>query len=382
MREGVTILFIRVSENRVFLINDYWVIIPLILAVDIFIIVKVKKNRAIKKLESERLRYKAGQWKVFYDSTGHLIAALQVKGGDKIVVDLVDDYIDVEHNNCVVEEGIFYVNHEKLRKLVSDLYPYKVRNGVIFITKAALCQLAHLYQVHLPINPILLLQTAVTISDWYKFGIGFIAAIFILGIPFPLLLLYRASSLPKIISLMSWSFGVYLAVRDPSFLTLPVDRVTNPMYIIGSRIPHHTDLVVINIQNNNRGVAIKLPVSYECSLPTQIMYNPKCKPGLSQLADIVEEANIPLNYEEVVNMNDVTQLPRVKFSDQLSFGKSIDKKPTTNPRLRGTKSIKKQAKTVKFLEKFKDPEIISNVDEWDITKPTQEDKIKIQDEEL
>lgn len=46
-------LFIRLTSNRYLLVNEYWILIPVMLAIDIIIIVKGKKNQAKKKLQSE-----------------------------------------------------------------------------------------------------------------------------------------------------------------------------------------------------------------------------------------------------------------------------------------------------------------------------------------
>jgi len=53
-------LCLKVSSNRVFFVNEYWILIPLMIAMSIAIIVKVKKNRAEKKLKAEQLTPKRG----------------------------------------------------------------------------------------------------------------------------------------------------------------------------------------------------------------------------------------------------------------------------------------------------------------------------------
>lgn len=71
-------LYVKLSPNRVFFVNEYWILIPLMIAIDIAIIVKVKKSRAKKKLQSEQLKEKCKQWKIFHIATGNLTAALQI----------------------------------------------------------------------------------------------------------------------------------------------------------------------------------------------------------------------------------------------------------------------------------------------------------------
>lgn len=40
-------ILIRVSSNRLFIVNEYWILIPLMLYIDHKIIIIMKKNRAI-----------------------------------------------------------------------------------------------------------------------------------------------------------------------------------------------------------------------------------------------------------------------------------------------------------------------------------------------
>jgi len=47
----------------------------------IAIIVKVKKNRAKKKLKAEELKKKCKQLKIFHTATGNTTAALQIRAG-------------------------------------------------------------------------------------------------------------------------------------------------------------------------------------------------------------------------------------------------------------------------------------------------------------
>lgn len=62
-----------------------------------------------------------------------------------------------------------------------------------------------------------------------------------------------------------------------------------------------------------------------------------------------------------------------------------DPNPTTNFLLRGNKRSNNPGKNLNFLEKFGDPEFISNTEEWYIfyiTNFTPQDAIRIHDREL
>jgi hypothetical protein len=70
------------------------------------------------------------------------------------LVDLVEDYIEVVHPNCLLGKGIRYVNNERLCKIANSPFKSKAKDGVIFITKMALCHLVEIYGLHLPALPI------------------------------------------------------------------------------------------------------------------------------------------------------------------------------------------------------------------------------------
>ena len=172
--------------------------------------------------------------------------------------------------------------------------------------------------------------------------------------------------------------------KDPGFILIPTDFIYPSIGLITRRIPDRPDIVSVDLESVSRSKITMPEVSteYQCSLPDQIMYNPKCSLRPREIADIVAnvDAYAPLNYDEVVNMQDVTKLPTVEFSDKFEILESP--KSTTNFRLRGTKYFRNQAKTVKFLKKFGDPEFISDTEQWDITTPTPQNAIRIQGREL
>lgn len=357
------------------------------LTIDIAIIVKVKRNRAKKKLkleQSEQLKKKFKQWKIFHIATGNFIAALQIRGGENILVALVEDYIKVVHPNCIVGKGLLYVNNDRLRKIAYDLFRSKAKNGgVIYITKTALCHLVEIYGLNLPALPVPI-PDFIGVSDWYLL-VKKVISVGFFGIPLPMLILAQGPA-SIIISLTAGSFGIVAMafIKDPGFLIESTDVISVPVDSIRRRIPDQLDLVSVDLEPVSRSKITMLEFStgYECSLPDQIMHNPKCNLRPSEIADISAntKVDVPLYYHEVVNMQYVTKLATVEFNDKFQI--SPGPKPTTNFQLRGTKRFKNQGKTVNFLEKFKDPEFISDTKKWDITTPTPQDAIRIEDREL
>jgi hypothetical protein len=374
-------IYLKVTANREFFVSEYWILIPLMIAIDITIIVKVKKNRAKKKLQTQELKKKYNQWKIFHTATGNIRAALQIRAGENVLANIVEDSIEVVHPNCLVGKGIRYVNNERLRKIAYSLFKSKAKNGIIYITKTALCHLVEIYGLDLPALSIPI-PDFIGVSGWYHLARKIISVGF-LGIPLPMLILAQGPA-SIILSLAAGGFGIVVMAytKDPGFLIIPTAVISTPVNSIMRHIPGQPDLVSVNLEPVSRSKITmpKFSTGYECSLPDQIMYNPKCSLRPSEIADIAANADVPLNYDEVVNMGDVTKLPRVKFSDNFEILQSPE--PPTNFRLRGTKRFKNQGKTPNFLEKFGDPEFISDTEQYDITTPTPQDAIRIQDREL
>jgi len=75
--------------------------------------------------------------------TGRLLITT-CRGGES------ENFIDVSDIICGIEEGFSYVDNVRLKKIIISLYRHKARNGVIFITGTAVCQIAKLYGVNFP----------------------------------------------------------------------------------------------------------------------------------------------------------------------------------------------------------------------------------------
>jgi hypothetical protein len=95
----------------------------------------------------------------------------------------------------------------------------------------------------------------------------------------------------------------------------------------------------------------------ECWLAEQALLNPSCKVKATEIPSAIDLVSHDLKYSEVVNMQDVTGLNRVEFSDILDLGQAEPSisKPRTG-------------KIVNFLEKFGDPGTIDEMDRWDTSE--------------
>jgi hypothetical protein len=377
-------MYIKVSPNRVFFLDEYWILIPLMLAIDIAIIVKVKKNRAKKKLKLKQLKEKCGILKIFHIATGNILAALQIRAGENGFPDLVEGYIEILHPTCIVGKGVRFIDSERLRKIVHALHKSKAKNGVIFITKSALCYLVEMYGLNLPAFPVPI-PDFIGFLGWYQLARKIIS-VGCLGIPLPMVILAQGPT-SIIWSLVAWGFGIVLAalIKDPGFVIVPTTLIytsVTPIELIQRRIPDRPDLVSLDLEfvSPSKITMPEFSRKYECLLPEQKLLNPGCSLRPSEISGIAENADISVPYRDVVNLQDVTKMNYLEFSDQFEVSTSREStKPTTNFKLRGTKRFKEQSKTVNFLKKFGDPEFISDAEQWDITTSTPKDAIRIPD---
>jgi hypothetical protein len=375
-------LYIRISASRYFLLDELWILIPLILIIDIAIIVKVKKNRAKKKLQSEQLEKKDKPCKILHIAMNTIINARQIRGGSNGVLDLDQNYIEVDSTNCIVGNGLLYVNNHRIRQIVYFYFKSKAKNGVIYITKTALCHLVKVYGLNVPAFPIPI-PDFIRISSWVQLVVK-IFSVSCLGIPMPLLMLIQGpmSIYLSLVTRFLGSLGL-LFIKDPGFEIIATDLISASFSSIRRRIPDQPDVVSVDLSHSK----ITMPEfsrSYECLLPDQNLFNSKCSLRPSQILDVAANADVefPLTYDQVVNMQDVTKLTTVEFSDR--FDISPNPKLTTNFQLRGTKHFRNpgKSKTVNFLKKFGDPEFIFDTEQWEISTSTRQDSIRIHEREL
>jgi len=122
-------------------------------------------------------------------------------------------------------------------------------------------------------------------------------------------------------------FGIVVAAynKDRGFILIPTDLIESPLNSIKCRIPDLPDVVNFDLEPSSLDQIYMPKISkgkppYECLLPDQRIVNPRCELAPTEIVDV--SRNVDLNYEDVVNMNDVTELENIHFSDryELSSG--------------------------------------------------------------
>ena len=367
-------LLIRISSKRMFIVSEYWILIPLILSIEIAIVVKIRKNRAQKHLESEKLKKDFRRWKIFNIALGNIFSSIFVRGEHEEVKIIADGVVEVPHENCIVPKGVQFLDNEWLRNLLLVQHSDKIRNGILYITRTALCHFAS--EVGLGI----LDTQAFNVTSWLTSGKKAFATI-IASLPIPLLGIWGVTTIPVVLSIGTFLSGIssMFFLRESGLLLIQTKAIAGPISHIAQRIQDRTDIVVIDLEPTNDKIIMKeFSVPYECSLPDQILGNPTCahqtKIGIKS-GDVI--IDIPIDYDEIVNMEDITGLSgEIKFADQFETvpienpGPIKSQHTRSNPR----KSTKR---TSSLLEKFGDPDYIPDSETWDTSASSQHNKLNI-----
>ena len=236
-------IFIRLSPNRIFIVSEYWILIPLILSIGIAIIVKIRKNRAQKHLESEKLKKDFMRWKIFNVALGNIFSSIFVRGGHEKVKIIADDFVEVSHENCIVPKGVQFLDNKWLRKLLLVQHSDKIRNGILYITRTALCHFAS--QVGLGI----LDTQAFKVSSWLTVGKKTLATI-IASLPILLLGIWGLTTIPVVLSILTFLSGTssMFFLRESGLLLIKTKAIAGPISHIAQRIQDRTDIVVIDLE--------------------------------------------------------------------------------------------------------------------------------------
>lgn len=297
--------YIRISSKQMFIISEYWILIPLMVTIELAIARKLRKNRSQNNDKSKQFT----KWKIFHFAIGNL------SGGDVITQYLYGEYIDIEHTDCIVKQGVQYLDNPRLRKIVSFLYHDKVKTGVIFITRTALCHIVSeygLYQLDLPIP----VRTPVVIANWILFLQKTVTSAFIVS-PAAIITVFGTINLSLTASVISFLIGLInlTLTKDGGLAVIATQAFRGPISNLRPRISNQVEVVSIDIQPNDYTlVKNQLAQSYECSLPDQRIGNPTCARHniIMDIVNNAESVDVTLDkiieYDQVVNMEIVSTI--------------------------------------------------------------------------
>lgn len=348
-------LYWKYSSNRIFFLNEYWILIPTMALVNYVIIGKIrshKKRIEVLKRLKDQIEHEKKLRRILFLSFGLNGWAYikYMRGGS--------NFINTDYIECGIETGLRYLDDNRLRNIIHDLYRNKRKGQVIYITATAVCHLAQQYGKTFLALPVAIGDFGFT--NFYQTARKVVVTVLLGGVG-PL-----------------WFVGGPVALIGAFILSLSGLRIaftdldsipTSPIYEMGSaknlktRIPNSLDVVVVN--NRNKIIMTNsLPEKKECWLADQAFLNSNCKVKSTEIPNAIDLVSHDLDYKEVVNMQDVTGLDKVDFSDVLDLGQAEPCPPKSH-----------QGKTVNFLDKFGDSGTIDEKDTWDISEsPVPEKK--------
>jgi hypothetical protein len=230
----------------------------------------------------------------------NIVEILRIRGGQELISKIYPE--------CVVGKGFRYIDHERIHKLVHSLFKSKEKDGVIFITQTALCYLVKRYGLLLP--AFLPIEDPVIITDWYQF-IRKAAVTLIIGGAIPMFI-WSETAVFMALSLILGVSGIALSATNYDFPIIPTTLISGAVESINRRIPDVPEVVSVNFENKPTNRIEMSNKRYECLLPEYRLIDPTCRMKTIETVEIPN--NIGLDYNDVVNMHDVTGLNTVEFT--------------------------------------------------------------------
>lgn len=309
-------LYWKYSTNRTFFLNEYWILVPTTIIANYFIIRKIRshkeKVKQLKKLKEEIRRYKKAEKIrriIYLASSVSGLSYISINRGGA-------DFINVDYINCNIEDGLRFLDNDRLRKIIHNLYSYKRRGKIIYITSTAVCHLANQYGQTFLALPFAIGDFGIT--NLYQ-AIRKTAVTILLGGVGPLLVIGGPVAL--IFASLLTTLGLRLAFTNmDKILTSPVYE-TSSAKNLKPRIADLPDVITVNFRNK---ITMSNPVEEkgECWLADQALFNSACIIKPTEIPSVIELVSHDLKYSEVVNMQDVTGLDRVEFTDILDLGQA------------------------------------------------------------
>ena len=136
------------SSGEPHFFSELWIFIPMAISLNLLVYYKRCVNRK-RRREFEKLLRKIENHqrlkKILFVSLGVNAYSLFLRGGTDS--ELVNDFVDVEYirNKCIIQDGISFLDHERLRNLVHSLYSYKRTGKIIYVTATVLCSIAQIW---------------------------------------------------------------------------------------------------------------------------------------------------------------------------------------------------------------------------------------------
>lgn len=388
------------QSNVTLYIANLWVLIPLFILVDYLSIklakkikIKLDNRKEKKRIEAEQkklkeLKKKFRLLKIFCIANDQFINGLQVSGGENVIVNPINN-----NEQCYLgnnEQGIWYLEDNELSKTIFYEFRQKAINGVIYITKTALCQylVTHRYSNNLISNWFVSIGSRISflvgIMDVQTFIID-LAGVALLILP---MTTYGVTSVFIVVRPLFFKVMSSISMLGGSVIfynhALADKRLTTDMTELSDSDKDKAKSVGISAitrrRKNSAEVICLDPVPVD--RPTIQMQTPaECSIAynLKSCQAVKESTGITFRYNDVVNMRDVLPAKDGFFIDiyeigyvnppELKTGLNLDDfKPTLSDEANVSPAPVVQrvkSKMVNFLQKFSDPENIPDSETWD-----------------
>ena len=129
-------------------------------------------------------------------------------------------FIDVDYISCEIERLINYLDDNRLRKIIHDLYRDKRKGKLIYITATALCHLANRYGQNFLALPFVVGDFGLT-TDYQTLRKGFVTVL--LGVFGPLMIIGSPTSL--IVALILGTSGLKVALTNLDFIPTEIIKI-------------------------------------------------------------------------------------------------------------------------------------------------------------
>ena len=174
-----------------------------------------------------------------------------------------------------------------------------------------------------------------------------------------------------------------MKVQEPPLFIIATKAVLEPLSRIQPRIMNRSEVVCIDLEPSDEKLILsKRAIPYECLLGDQQISNQKCtfETRIFQILKNIKSGDITidiiLNYDEIVNLEDVIGLKKYEFTDQYEVV-PIKKPYLVKYKLSVSDCGKYFKITVILLEKFADFENSTNANTWKTEPENSENSIAL-----
>lgn len=355
------------SEKVQYIINEYWLLLPIFLGLDLAIIYAVKRNRRQRRTIQRRQKH-LKLLRILNVVFAHGSILGVPYGGDlQSCVALNPERVQLDYLlDCICQfpPGVHYLNNKRFVYLIKNLginniflpLTRKAKKQIIFITVSALCQLIRTYGVYGATGEVQLIIGDFGLTDFRILVKKAIAS----GLATSILpVLFLLPGLPGYaLAAALFTGGLRVAFTSTDAFGLATELIDRSVDLkkLKPRIPYTQDVIVLNDGNRK----CNMMISYKDD-PNSINLWSLFRRDIGSTTTGLNQPTVvnDIQYSDVINMQDIQNMPETIFDDVRDIG---IKKP--------------RAKFVNFLDKFKDIDPIPDDETWSVEPNSQRPNLR------